>query len=89
MAIVLFVPTELYSRRERKEKQMMIVNSLSNCDAVEQSHRTTLQKYIWSHDQLSFHRAFSDMLLKLCAFKAARTLKSSGYGGLEPSHPSQ
>lgn len=86
---LMHVPLELYSRREReKERKRWLRTTVSkatqmlwSAQRIQQSHRTKkLQKYIWSPDQLPLHWAFSDMLLKLCAFKAARPIQPSGYG---------
>lgn len=83
------VPLELYSRRERaKERKHCLRTTVSkatqmlwSAQRIQQSHWTKkLQKYIWSPDRLPLCWAFSDMLLKLCAFKAVRPKQPGGYG---------
>lgn len=87
-------PLKLYKQGERREgerqeKQMVTVNK-SFCkllDAANNPHGIKrLQKYIWSPDQFPLRWTFSDMLLKLCAFKAARPIQTSGYGEVSSLH---
>lgn len=68
--------------RERREANADCEQQfLKLLQCSEQLHWTKkLQKYIWSPDQLPLCWAFSDMLHKLCAFKAVRPIQPSGYG---------